>query len=223
MQPGPSARRRRAARWCRGAGVGLLSYLVLGNAALLGASVVLQTLGPDGVKPAHASGVDHLRVIDDKLWRGGAPSADGYESLAANGVTTIVDLRAAATPEELDAPRRLGFEVVHLPVHDGQTPSDELIRQLVDIVERSEGLVFIHCQAGVGRTGSVSAAYRVWKGESSTTQALTDNMAIGPPTLEQVAFTLGLEEGQAGSPSFPVVVASRVLDSPRQLWNSLFD
>ncbi len=96
------------------------------------------------------------------------------------------------------------------------------MQELVDIVDNSEGRVFIHCQAGVGRTGSMSAAYQVWMGENSTAGALVENMSIGPPTLEQVAFTLGLESGEANAPSMPVVVASRVLDAPRQLWNTIF-
>ena len=43
----------------------------------------------------------------------------------------------------------------------------------------------------------MSAAYQVWMGENSTAGALVENMSIGPPTLEQVAFTLGLESGKA--------------------------
>lgn len=225
MEPAPARRRgppSRGARWCRRAGLGLATYLVAGNALLLGTSVALQVFGPDGDRPAGAAGIDHLRVVDERLWRGGAPSAAGYDWLAERGVTTIVDLRAAASDEELAAPERLGFDVVHLPVEDGQTPSDELVHELISVVEGSDGVVFVHCQAGVGRTGSVAAAYQVWTGENGGSGALVDNLAIGPPTLEQVAFTLGLEAGEADEPSLPVVVASRVLDSPRQLWNSIF-
>lgn len=97
------------------------------------------------------------------------------------------------------------------------------MQQLVDIVEGSEGRVFIHCQAGVGRTGSMAAAYQVWTGVDSGAGALVENLSIGPPTLEQVAFTLNLEAGRADEPAMPVVVASRVLDAPRQLWNTVFD
>jgi protein tyrosine phosphatase (PTP) superfamily phosphohydrolase (DUF442 family) len=222
VEPGGTARRSCAGRWCKRVGLGLGGYLLVGNLMLLGASAALQVAGPEGERPVEAAGIDHLRVVDERLWRGGAPTQEGYEALAANGVTTIVDLRAAATPAELDAPRQLGFEVFHLPVHDGQTPSSSLVQRLVDIVDNSEGRVFIHCQAGVGRTGSMSAAYQVWMGENSTAGALVENMSIGPPTLEQVAFTLGLESGKADEPPIPVVVASRVLDAPRQLWNTIF-
>ena len=222
MEPGGRGRRLCAGRWCKRIGLGLGGYLLVGNLLLLGTSFALQVAGPEGQRPASAAGIDHFRVVDERLWRGGAPTEEGYETLAANGVTTIIDLRAAATPAELEAPRQLGFEVFHLPVHDGQTPSGELVQELVDIVQGSEGRVFIHCQAGVGRTGSMSAAYQVWTGENSTAGALVENLSIGPPTLEQVAFTLGLESGEAEEPSIPVVVASRVLDAPRQLWNTIF-
>jgi protein tyrosine phosphatase (PTP) superfamily phosphohydrolase (DUF442 family) len=204
------------------AALGLALYLVVGNLLILGASGLMQLAGPDGVRPANVEGVDHLRVVDDRLWRGGEPTEEGYQSLAANGVTTIVDLRASTSQAELEAVQALGFEVVHLPLDDGQVPGPELIHRLVDVVERSPGRVFVHCQAGVGRTGSVVAAYRVWMGQASPGTTLTDNLAIGPPTLEQLAFTAGLSPGEADGPPMPIVVASRVLDAPRQLWNRVF-
>ena len=129
MEPGGTARRSCAGRWCKRVGLGLGGYLLVGNLMLLGASVALQVAGPEGERPVEAAGIDHLRVVDERLWRGGAPTQEGYEALAANGVTTIVDLRAAATPAELEAPRELGFEVFHLPVHDGQTPSSALVQR----------------------------------------------------------------------------------------------
>jgi protein tyrosine phosphatase (PTP) superfamily phosphohydrolase (DUF442 family) len=202
--------------------VGLALYLVVGNLLILGSSGLMQIAGPDGVRPADVEGVDHLRVVDDRLWRGGEPSDEGYRSLAANGVTTIVDLRASTSDAELEGVRALGFEVVHLPLEDGQAPGPELVHDLMAVVEDSPGRVFLHCQAGVGRTGSVVAAYRVWMGQASPGTTLTDNLAIGPPTLEQLAFTAGLAPGEADAPPMPVVVASRVLDAPRQIWNRVF-
>jgi protein tyrosine phosphatase (PTP) superfamily phosphohydrolase (DUF442 family) len=212
---------RRVKRWAAGLALGLVAYLVLGNMAILTTSVALQVLGSDGARPEGVSGIDHLRIVDDVLWRGGAPSAEGYQDLLASGVTTIVDLRGGTQPAELDAVRALGFSVVHLPVNDGEAPSQASIDRLMAVVAESPGKVFVHCQAGVGRTGSVVAAYAVRTGISSGAGAALDNLAIGPPTLEQLAFTVGLDGADADRPPAPVVVASRVLDAPRQLWNRL--
>ena len=61
------------------------------------------------------------------------------------------------------------------------------------VVAASPGKVFIHCQAGVGRTGSVVAAYQVRTGISSGVLPVVENLAIGPPTLEQLAYTVSLD------------------------------
>jgi hypothetical protein len=59
-------------------------------------------------------------------------------------------------------------------------------------------------------------------GISSGVGAAVENLAIGPPTLEQLAYTVSLDGSSAGRPPAPVVMASRVLDAPRQIWNRLF-
>jgi protein tyrosine phosphatase (PTP) superfamily phosphohydrolase (DUF442 family) len=214
--------RRRTFRWARRLLVAFVAFLVVGNLLIFGSSLVFQLFGPDGTRPEGVVGIDHLRVVDDRVWRGGAPTPEGYQSLAAHGVTTIVDLRAGAPAEELDGLRQQGFDVVQLPVTDGQAPGADVIRQLVEVVERSPGIVFVHCQAGVGRTGSVVAGYRVWVHDTNGLRTTADNLAVGPPTLEQLYFTMRLTPGDADRPPLPVVLTSRVLDAPRQLWNHLF-
>jgi protein tyrosine phosphatase (PTP) superfamily phosphohydrolase (DUF442 family) len=213
---------RRARPWALLLAAVFVGFMVVGNLALLGTSVALQVVGPDGTRPPGVTGIDHARVVDDHLWRGGAPSAAGYGSLLANGVSTIVDLRASTTFEELESVRALGFSVVHLPVNDGEAPSSASIDQLMAVVAASPGKVFVHCQAGVGRTGSVVAAYEVRTGLASGLDAAVTNLAIGPPTLEQLAYTVALDGSSADRPPAPLVMASRVLDAPRQIWNRLF-
>ena len=214
---------RQARPWAVLLAVAFVGFMVVGNLALLGTSVVLQVVGPDGTRPArghrHRPRPGRRRQV---LWRGGAPSEAGYESLLANGVTTIVDLRASTSFEELESVRALGFSVVHLPVNDGEAPPQASIDKLMEVVAASSGKVFIHCQAGVGRTGSVVAAYEVRTGISSGVGAALANLAIGPPTLEQLAYTVNLEGSSAARPPAPIVMASRVLDAPRQIWNRLF-
>ncbi|WP_406215152.1 hypothetical protein [Streptomyces canus] len=44
--------------------------------------------------------------------------------------------------------------------------------------------MFVHCGAGVGRTGTMAAAYLVKTGEQSS--AVRRNLAVGPPSIEQI-------------------------------------
>jgi hypothetical protein len=52
---------------------------------------------------------------------------------------------------------------------------------------------------------------------ASPVDALRDNLQVGPPSLEQIAFVARLTEGPRRPPGV-VVAVSRVLDAPRRLW-----
>jgi protein-tyrosine phosphatase len=167
-------------------------------------------------------GVPKLRAVDDRVWRGAHPSDLGYQQLAENGVTTVVDLRSENdAPTSHGAAEAAGLEVVHLPVRDGQIPSRAEIESFLRAVGESEGTVYLHCGAGVGRTGAMAAAYLVATGQATPDQALRRNLAVGPPSLEQMAFVRGLGDGEMDRPGFMVVAVSRVLDAPRRLASQL--
>ncbi|MPY95991.1 MAG: hypothetical protein GEV08_23920 [Acidimicrobiia bacterium] len=172
--------------------------------------------------PVLVEGVAKLGAVSPQVWRGAAPELEGYRSLAAAGVTTVVDLRAeedaAALDEQIQA---TGLHVVHLPIRDGQVPTGEQVEAFLDVVGSSSGKVFIHCGAGVGRTGAMAAAYLVDTGQADGVEALTRNLAVGPPSLEQVVFAAGFEPADVARPPLPVVALSRFLDAPRRIWHNL--
>jgi protein tyrosine phosphatase (PTP) superfamily phosphohydrolase (DUF442 family) len=172
---------------------------------------------------ATIAGITHLRVVDDRVLRGDAPSPESYRALADAGVTTVVDLRAErdiVVPEpELAA---AGIERRHLPIRDGQTPTAEQVDRFLAIVAEADGKVYVHCGAGVGRTGSIAAAYLVRSGQASPLAALYANLSVGPPSLEQIAFVMALDrDGATEQPPVPLAVVSRLLDAPRRIWTVL--
>lgn len=73
--------------------------------------------------------------------------------------------------------------------------------------------------AGVGRTGAMAAGYLVRTGQATPSEALRRNLAVGPPSLEQVAFVADLDGHRVDRPPAPLVAVSRVLDAPRRLWS----
>jgi protein-tyrosine phosphatase len=200
------------------AALGLAGFLVLGNLAMVSIVHWTRSTNPAAATPA-IEGVRNARIVDSDVWRGAAPSAVGYRSLAAAGVTTIVDLRAEESLHvNTELLESLGLHRIAMPIRDGQLPSADQVREFIKIVADSPGRVFVHCGAGVGRTGSMAASYLVATRQASPKEALKRNLAVGPPSLEQVSYVARLD-GDFGRPNPGLVAVSRVLDAPRRLWS----
>ncbi len=211
---------RRWPRLVRRALVGFVAFLLIGNGLILGSTLWFRWASPAAA--ADADGIDNLHVVDERVLRGAAPSAEGLRDLAALGVTTVVDLRAEADLASRGAVlAELGMERFHLPIRDGQLPSADQARALLRIVEEADGKVFLHCGAGVGRTGALTAWYLNATGQADGMAALRHNLSVGPPSLEQIAFAVKTANGSYDRPGVGVTLVSRVLDGPRRIWHNL--
>ncbi|MFF3941341.1 protein-tyrosine phosphatase family protein [Streptomyces phaeofaciens] len=222
--PNPALRKRPLPRRA----LRILIALVIGYAVLwaAGAGGILalsywakeETPAPAGTRTVQ--GIHHFQPVDTdgRLWRGAAPSPAGYRALAGLGFTTVVDLRAEdLSASQLASPRDAGLNVVRLPIRDGQTPKPGQVQQLLDTVTAAPGKVFVHCGAGVGRTGTMAAAYLVKTGEQSSSSAVRRNLAVGPPSIEQIYYGLHLSKSEAEQPPLPIVALSRLVDAPRRM------
>lgn len=172
---------------------------------------------PDTLMPGKTPPrIRHFRSVDSRLLAGAQPTIDEYVALAEFGVTTVIDLRTGATADpQLDDAHflgRLGIEYVPLPLTDGHAPSPELLEGAFAAIARSPGRVYLHCAAGVGRTTSVEMAYRSRNGLD---HGVRQQLAVGPPTIEQIWFVAGLREGRPSAVPCLVMILSRTLDAPR--------
>jgi protein-tyrosine phosphatase len=200
--------------------IGFVLFLVLGNAAILGSTLFFRFATPAAA--ADAEGIDNVHHVDDKVIRGAAPSPTGLRDLADAGVTTVIDLRAEADlTSHDDLLAELGMKRFHLPIRDGQLPSEDQAAELLRIVDEAPGRVFLHCGAGVGRTGAMTAWYLNVTGQTEGVQALRHNLSVGPPSLEQIVFSLGTAQGEYQRPGVGITVLSRVLDGPRRIWHNV--
>ena len=97
--------------------------------------------------------------------------------------------------------RSAGFEFLCLPVDDGQPPTKAQAGEFTGFVDRcrSRGFpVAVFCEAGLGRTGTMIAAYFVHRGESADS-AVASVRARQPGAIEtraQVDFLRELEEAR---------------------------
>jgi protein tyrosine phosphatase (PTP) superfamily phosphohydrolase (DUF442 family) len=203
-----------ASRW--------IGLFVVFQAAVTALGAAARAAGKD--PQLHEDGwpaITHLRRVDDKLLFGAQASPRECAQLVERGVTRVIDLRG---PEPMDQHNRddpvvldrLGIEHVSLPVLDGHAPTPDQVDRFIDLVDEADGLVFAHCGGGVGRSTSLAAAY-----EASVDQApsVLEQIAVGPPSLEQIWFVGTLHPGEAEHEVSPTVTAvSRVIDAPRKAW-----
>ncbi|WP_326723839.1 MULTISPECIES: fused DSP-PTPase phosphatase/NAD kinase-like protein [unclassified Streptomyces] len=214
--------RRTILRYLVGVALGYLALWATGALGILALSYWAREETPAPAGTHSMQGVHNFQPVgkQGKLWRGAAPSPEGYRALARLGVTTVVDLRAEdLTAAQLAGPHRAGLDVVRLPVRDGQTPTPGQVERFLHVVGEASGPVFVHCGAGVGRTGAMAAAYLVRTGQQSPPAAVRRNLAVGPPSIEQIYYGLSLGPGRADQPPFPVIAISRLVDAPRRMWS----
>jgi len=211
--------RRRVGTWLlKGLGAAV-AFLVVGNLTILAASFWARETTATAT-PSTVDGVDNLRAVDERLWRGAAPTTDGYRNLARAGVTTVVDLRAEDGLEhDARTVQELGMNLVRIPMRDGQVPTTEEVDAFLAATGSANGRIFVHCGAGVGRTGAMVGAYQVNLGDLSGRDALRRNLAVGPPSLEQIAYVARMDDGRPEKPGTMVTAVSRVLDAPRRIWS----
>ena len=191
----------------------VVASIGIGNLAILAAHLRARRRHP----PSESLDIRNGWVLDQRLSRSGGADEVGYQLLADLGVRTIVDLRAEGGGGPAAG---LGMDVVSIPIRDGQAPGVAAVEHVIGLIRTTEGRIHAHCSAGVGRTGSLLAAIRVLEHGWAPRTALAEMLAVGPPSLEQISFVLGLDRGLR-PPHFAAVVVSRVLDGPRRTFSRL--
>ena len=107
--------------------------------------------------------VPRLDTVAPNLLRGGEPTDKGFEKLKAMGVTMVVNLRFEDDEEE-PLVRKLGMTPVWLPMPDTGSPTKEQVAKLHELLERPGEKIYVHCSAGIFRTGTMVASWRIKQG-----------------------------------------------------------
>jgi tyrosine-protein phosphatase SIW14 len=108
--------------------------------------------------------IKNFGQMDDRFYRGAQPLEGEYQSLKDLGVNTVIDLRNDPTDYEKTAVEALGMKYVNIPMSGWKYPKSQYIEQFLQLMnDSSTGTVYVHCKAGIHRTGVAGAVYRFTK------------------------------------------------------------
>lgn len=108
--------------------------------------------------------IGNFGQMDERFFRGAQPLESDYQSLKDIGINTVIDLRNDPTAYEKGAVEALGMKYVNIPMSGWKSPQQKDVDAFLALVNNPDtGKFFVHCKAGIHRTGVVGAAYRYTK------------------------------------------------------------
>jgi tyrosine-protein phosphatase SIW14 len=144
-----------------------------------------------GDNPAVLSGIDRVsdRLVSlpgltsvhrvaPGIFRGCQPEPEGYATLKAMGVRTVINLRTRHG--EREAVEGAGMRYVEIPMSFLRKADPAVVRKALSVMtDPANQPVFVHCSVGRDRTGVVVAVYRMEVDGWSKAKAVAEMEALG--------------------------------------------
>ena len=136
------------------------------------------------------SGIKNCYQVTTNLYRGAQPTAEGMKHLQTLGVRTIISLRALHSDK--DELAGTGLKTVRLKMEPWHTDEDEAVLFLKAATDTNNLPVFVHCQRGADRTGTMCAMYRIvvcgWTKEQALDEMKQGGFGFNPTWQNLVTF-----------------------------------
>lgn len=126
-------------------------------------------------------GIQNFGQVTPTLYRGAQPTYDGYRELKGLGVEVVVSFREekGENAHERRAVEALGMRFVSIPWNAFRTPTDNQVRGFLEVFRANPGKkIFVHCQQGRDRTGTMVAVYRIASQHWCTDSAVNEMRAF---------------------------------------------
>lgn len=147
---------------------------------------------PRGFPP---EGIQNFDRVDNKLLRGAQFNHAGLDWLVGKFSTpekplTVINFRQDKDiwADEEPQCRLHAVHYFNVPLNPLKAPSKASVEKALKIIDDAPGLVFVHCQFGCDRTGTIVACYRIRQGMANEA-ALNDAKQHG-----MSAFEVGMME-----------------------------
>lgn len=105
-------------------------------------------------------GLPNFAKVSDVLYRGAQPTKEGFAELKKLGVKTVINLRARHSDDKYM--KGLGLKYFSIPIFAWHLDDGDAARFLNILMDKDNQPVFVHCQHGSDRTGTMVAVYRVY-------------------------------------------------------------
>jgi protein tyrosine/serine phosphatase len=163
-----------------------LLFLVFTDSATISIALASATV-PDILLPdtSHSSerlyslpGLSNVGRVAPGVLRGAQPGKNGYATLKAMGVKTVIDMRTTANEQkQVEA---AGMRAVAFPIVMTRDGLKEKVERVVTLMaDPANQPVYVHCRHGQDRTGIVVAAYRMKQQGWSLADAEAEMQAFG--------------------------------------------
>jgi protein tyrosine phosphatase (PTP) superfamily phosphohydrolase (DUF442 family) len=154
--------------------------------------VCICSAGERGVPATY--GILNFGQVDQRLYRGAQPDEGGFANLKTLGIKTIINLRMAndVFKDELALVEKNAMVYTNVPMTGIGRPTDEQIHLILSLIENLPSPIFIHCQHGCDRTGTVVACYRIkhngWTAATALQEARTYGLSIFERGMRSYVF-----------------------------------
>ena len=128
--------------------------------------------------PEVSKDLPNLFKINNNLYRGAQPTEAGVIELKGLGIRTVINLRSESdrTRKEEVLVRSADMQFLNVPLNNWLGPKDDTIDRIVTELNTSNNHpVFVHCNRGADRTGTIIAVYRTtydgWTADEANKEA----------------------------------------------------
>lgn len=145
------------------------------------------------------SDIPNFDYVHENFLRGGQPDCDGVDWLRSQGVQATIDLRGDDRDNQWFPPAWENLKRFKIDVGDFKAPTFEQVNQFIELVDNPENQpVYVHCKAGIGRTGVMTACWRIAHGATADEALAAEAIHSHHGCLAQEEFVRDYEKHLKG-------------------------